>query len=114
MQDEIVARLARALNAELVAVEARRSEQVPNPDSMDLYFQGMASFHRAPSPDALRQGQSFFERALALDPGIIEARVGLGAGSLRSRHFWRSRTGRPGSRRPSPSSSKSCRLRRIT
>jgi hypothetical protein len=78
MQDEIVARLASALHAELVAAEARRSEQVPNPDSMDLYFQGMACFHRAPSPDALRQGQSFFERALALDPGFIEARVGLG------------------------------------
>jgi TolB-like protein/class 3 adenylate cyclase len=38
MQDEIVARLANALNAQLVAAEARRAEQAPNPDSMDLYF----------------------------------------------------------------------------
>src|SRR5271169_2682543 len=79
MQDEIVARLASALNAHLIAAEARRAEQVPNPDSMDLYFQGMACLHRAPSPAALRQGQSFFERALALDPGNIEARAGLAA-----------------------------------
>ncbi len=42
MQDEIVARLAGALNAQLVAAEARRAEQAPNPDSMDLYFQGLA------------------------------------------------------------------------
>jgi hypothetical protein len=52
----------QALNAELVAAEARRSEQVPNPDSMDLYFQGMACFHRALSPDALRQGQKLTKR----------------------------------------------------
>ena len=39
MQDEIVARLASALNTELVAAEARRAEQAPNPDSMDFYFQ---------------------------------------------------------------------------
>jgi hypothetical protein len=38
MQDEIEARLARALDAELVAAEARRAEQAPTPDSMDLYF----------------------------------------------------------------------------
>ena len=42
MQDEIVARLAGALNAQLVAAEARQAEQAPNPDSMDHYFQGLA------------------------------------------------------------------------
>jgi hypothetical protein len=40
MQDEIVARLANALNAQLVAAEALRAEQAPTPDSMDLYFTG--------------------------------------------------------------------------
>jgi TolB-like protein len=43
MQDEIVARLAGALGTELVTAEARRAEQAPSPDSMDLYFQGLAS-----------------------------------------------------------------------
>ena len=38
MQDEIVARLANALNAQIVAAEARRAEQAPHPNSMDLYF----------------------------------------------------------------------------
>src|SRR5208337_4675129 len=36
MQDEIVARLANALSAQLFAAEARRAEKAPNPDSMDL------------------------------------------------------------------------------
>ena len=46
MQDEIVARLASALNAELIAAEARRAEQAPNPDSMDLFFQGWPGLTR--------------------------------------------------------------------
>ena len=44
MQDEIVARLAGALNAFLAVAEARRAEQTPTPDSTDLYFQGLAWF----------------------------------------------------------------------
>ncbi len=54
MQDEIVARLANALNAQLVAAEARRAEQAPTPDSMDLYFQGLAWFNKGLTPDNRR------------------------------------------------------------
>ena len=39
-----------ALNAQLVAAEARRAEQAPNPDSMDLYFQGLAWFNKGRDP----------------------------------------------------------------
>jgi TolB-like protein len=42
MQDEIVARVARQLDAALISAEARRAAQSPEPNSMDLYFQGMA------------------------------------------------------------------------
>jgi hypothetical protein len=59
MQDGIVARLAGTLNAELIAAEARRAEQAPNPDSMDLYFQGMAWFNKGLSPDNVTQARSF-------------------------------------------------------
>jgi TolB-like protein len=38
MQDEIVARLANALNWQLIAAEARRADRKPTPDSMDLCF----------------------------------------------------------------------------
>ncbi|MFZ0601810.1 MAG: hypothetical protein WAN05_10715 [Roseiarcus sp.] len=51
MQDEIVSRLANALNAQLVAVAARRAEKVPSPDSMDLHFQGLAWFNKGLTPD---------------------------------------------------------------
>ena len=40
MQDEIVARFAARSTPSSLAAEARRAEQTPNPNSMDLYFQG--------------------------------------------------------------------------
>ena len=61
MQDEIVARLAGALNTQLVSAEARRAEQAPNPDSMDLYFQGLAWFNKGSTPDNVAQARSFFD-----------------------------------------------------
>jgi tetratricopeptide (TPR) repeat protein len=76
MQDEIVARLAGALSAELITAEARRAEQTPTPDSMDLFFQGMTWFNKGLSPDNVTQAQSFFDRALAADPNNVEALVG--------------------------------------
>jgi TolB-like protein/class 3 adenylate cyclase/Tfp pilus assembly protein PilF len=76
MQDEIGARLAGALNAELIAAEARRAEQTPSPDSMDLCFQGAAWFYKGMTPDNVAQARSFFDRALAVDPDYVEALVG--------------------------------------
>jgi tetratricopeptide (TPR) repeat protein len=79
MQDEIVARLAGALNAQLVAAEARRSEQAPNPDSMDLYFQGLAWLNKGLIPDAVARARSFYERALSADPDNVDALIGSAA-----------------------------------
>src|SRR5208283_5330774 len=76
MQDEIVARLANTLNAQLVAAEARRAERTPNPDSMDLYFQGLAWLNKGTTPDYLAHARVFFERALSTDLGNIDALVG--------------------------------------
>ena len=78
MQDEIAARLANQLQTELIAVEARRAETAPNPNSMDLYFQGRAAYNRGVSPDLLEMARGFFERALELDGGNVDALVGLG------------------------------------
>ena len=76
MQDEIVARLASALNAQLVAAEARRAEQAPTPDSTDLYFQGMAWLNKGRTPDNVAQARSFFDRALSADPDNVDALIG--------------------------------------
>ena len=77
MQDEIVSRLANALDAELIAAEARRAERSPHPDAMDLVFQGSSWQNKGLTPDCLAQARSFFERAIALDPKNVEAMVGL-------------------------------------
>jgi len=76
MQDEIVARLANTLNAQLVAAEALRAEQAPNPSSMDLYFQGLAWFNRGRTPNNITQARSFFNRALTVDPDNLDALIG--------------------------------------
>jgi TolB-like protein/class 3 adenylate cyclase len=76
LQDEIVAHLAGQLDTELIAVEARRAERSPHPDSMDLYFQGTACWHKGPTPDNLAKAQDFLSRALALDPNNVDALVG--------------------------------------
>jgi TolB-like protein/class 3 adenylate cyclase len=83
MQDEIVARLANALNAQLVAAEARRAEKVPSPDSMDLYFQGRAWLNKGLTPDTVAQARGFFDRALIADPDNVEALIGSAAADAR-------------------------------
>ncbi len=77
MQDEIVARIANTLNAQLIAVEARRAERAPAPDSIDLYFQGEAWVNKGVTLESMSQARSFFERALALDPANVDALAGL-------------------------------------
>jgi adenylate cyclase len=76
MQDEIVARLANALNAQLVAAEARRAEQAPNPNSMDLYFQGLAWLNKGTTPDNIARARGFFDCALIAYPTNVEALIG--------------------------------------
>jgi tetratricopeptide (TPR) repeat protein len=88
MQDEIVARLANQLGTHLISAEARRAERAPNPDSLDLYFQGMACVAKGTTLEHLSQASGYLERALTLDPSNIEALVwsahvdGVKAGNL--------------------------------
>ena len=77
MQDEIVSRLANTLDGQLIEAEARRAERSLHPDAMELYFQGRAYVNKGISPEHLAQAAGFFERALVLDPGNIEAMVSL-------------------------------------
>ena len=77
MQDEIVARIANTLNAQLIAAEARRAERAPTPDSLDLYFQGQAWVNKGVTFENLTKARDFFERALVLDPANVEALAGM-------------------------------------
>ena len=77
MQDEIVARIANTLNAQLIAAEARRAERAPTPDSLDLYFQGQAWVSKGVTFETLTKARAFFERALALDPANVDAIAGM-------------------------------------
>jgi TolB-like protein/class 3 adenylate cyclase len=76
MQDEIISRLAGSLNAQLIAAEARRAERAPHPNSLDLYFQGLACTNLGWTPEHMEKALGVFERALALDPDNIKAIVG--------------------------------------
>ncbi len=53
MQDEIVSRLANQLNAELIAAEARRAEQAPNPE-----LDGFLSSRASTAQSRLRSGDA--------------------------------------------------------
>jgi TolB-like protein len=77
MQDEIVSRLSNQLQAELIEAEARRAERALNPDAMDFVFRGRSALNRGFSPDILRKARELYERALKLDPGNIDALVGI-------------------------------------
>ena len=49
---------------------------MPNPDSLDLYFQGLAWLYKGITPDNMAQARGFFDRALAADPLNVDALVG--------------------------------------
>jgi adenylate cyclase len=78
MQDEIVARLANQLGTELTSAEAHRAERASNPDSMDLFFQGLASLNKGINLENMVHARGYFERALAVDPGNLDALLGVG------------------------------------
>jgi TolB-like protein/Flp pilus assembly protein TadD len=82
MQDEIIARLANQLEAQLIGVEALRVERTSNPDSLDLYFQGTAWFNKGINPQFVTQARAFYERALLLDSNNVAALVGIGLADL--------------------------------
>jgi len=78
-QDEITGRLARTFNLELVKDLGRRIEQegAVDPDARDLVMRGWAWYHRPRSATTLREAQQAFERALEIEPGSVDARIGV-------------------------------------
>ena len=75
MQDEIVSHLANQLRGELIVAEAQRAALEPNPDSLDYYFRGVATFNKG-RLENLVKARDLFEKAVELDPTNIDALVG--------------------------------------
>jgi tetratricopeptide (TPR) repeat protein len=78
-QREITGRLARTLNLQLVEASARQIEQenAANPDARDLVMRGWALYSRPYTRANLEDAQKAFERALVIDPGSVDARIGV-------------------------------------
>ena len=78
-QDEVTARLARAVHVEMIAAESRRiaREHPDRHDSVDHMLRGWASWNEPLSLEAARRARCFFETALQLDQNNIGALLGL-------------------------------------
>jgi TolB-like protein len=87
-QDEIVARLAHSLNAQLTAAETGRAARTANPDSMDFYFQGSAWFDKGRSQESNAKARELFERALAVDADNSQALAALALCYANDLWFW--------------------------
>jgi adenylate cyclase len=76
LQDQVVARLANALNYELVRAEAETGAHAKNPDAIDLDMRGHEAlwrFFQQPTKDGLIAIRALFEQALKIDPNDADA-----------------------------------------
>jgi adenylate cyclase len=78
LQDEVVVRLARTLQIELVNVEAQRSlhDRPRNPDAIDLTMRGLAILNQLATKTSSDEARDLFEQALTLDPNNADALAG--------------------------------------
>ena len=78
LQDEVVARLARTLQIELVNAEAQRSlhDRSRNPDAIDLTMRGFALLNQPVTKANRYEARDLFEQALTLDPTNADALAG--------------------------------------
>jgi TolB-like protein/class 3 adenylate cyclase len=76
-QDEIVARLSNVVTAQVTAAEARRAKRAPNPDATDFFLQGRALWDKGITGANLAEARRLFQRALALNPADVRARVAI-------------------------------------
>jgi adenylate cyclase len=85
-QDEIIGRLARSLNVELVKDVGRRIERdrMADPNALDLVMRGRSVMQRPSSAARHDEALPFFEQAVERDPRSVDAKLALG-GALASR-----------------------------
>ena len=79
LQDQVVARLANALNYELVRADAEASAHSKNPDVIDLDMRGTEALWRSqqqPTKEGNVATRALFEQALKIDPDDATALAG--------------------------------------
>jgi adenylate cyclase len=79
LQDQVVARLANALNYELVRADAETSAHSKNPDVIDLDMRGTEAIWRSqqrPTKEGNLATRNLFEQALKIDPDDATALAG--------------------------------------
>ncbi len=82
LQDQVVARLANALNYELVRAEAEANAHSKNPDVIDLDMRGTEALWRSqqqPTKESNLATRALFEQSLKLDPDDATALAGSAA-----------------------------------
>lgn len=80
VQDEVVARLARELQLEILPIETARRQNDPDADA--IVFRGWAAMNAAfarTGTDTFKKAEEFFKQALERDPQNLSAMIGLGA-----------------------------------
>ena len=75
LQNEITARIANALNLELVIADAARNTE--HPDALDYVLRGRATYLKPVTGGTHADAIDWYERALAVDPLSVEAQSSL-------------------------------------
>ena len=79
VQDEIVARVSRAIGLKVVDIEARRSwrERPSSAELIDLIMRGKAVLNLPSSPATMMEARGLFEQALAVEPTSVDGLTGV-------------------------------------
>jgi adenylate cyclase len=77
LQDEVVGRIANALDFQLLKAESDKAAHSTNPDAIDLDMRAVAYLWRQQTKDSMIEARGLFEKALALDPNFADAMAGL-------------------------------------
>jgi len=80
VQDEIVARVSRAIGLQVVDIEARRSwrERPDSAELIDLVMRGKAVLNLPSSPTTMIEARGLFEQALKVEPTSVDGLAGVG------------------------------------
>ena len=79
VQDEILARVSRAIGLKVVDIEARRSlrERPDGAEHIDLIMRGKAVLNRPSSPATMIEARALFEQALKVQPTSVDGLAGV-------------------------------------